>query len=333
MKPLRWIVWLMCTLLATVVAQAHEMRPAYLSLREAALDQFQVLWKVPALGDQRLGIYPRLPETCVPLSEPVGLIVDGAYSERWAVSCSGGLRGTGVRIDGLEATLTDALLRVEYASGEVEVVRLTPDQPTTLLAGAQSSRQVALTYFALGMDHILFGFDHLVFVLALVLLIQDRWMLIKTVTAFTVAHSLTLAGVTLGLFSLPQQPVEAAIALSIAFVARELVLMRKGEVRLSATMPWLVAFAFGLLHGFGFAGALQETGLPQTDVPLALLTFNIGVEAGQLLFVGGVLLAMFALRKLLRDHAPAGRGLVAYGIGTVAMVWLLSRLAGFATMA
>jgi len=164
----------------------------------------------------------------------------------------------------------------------------TPERPRFVIAGVQSGWEVAWTYFLLGVDHILFGYDHLLFVFALILLINDFWALAKTITAFTLAHSVTLAGASLGYFSLPQKPVEATIALSIAFVASELVNQRPGERRLSESYPWVVAFAFGLLHGFGFAGALKETGLPQTDVPVALLTFNLGVEAGQLLFVASV---------------------------------------------
>ena len=190
---------------------------------------------------------------------------------------------------------------------------------------------MARTYFRLGVDHILSGFDHLLFVFALVLLIGDRWMLAKTITAFTVAHSVTLAGASLGYVSLPQKPVEAAIALSIAFVARELIKMKPGERRMSEAYPWVVAFAFGLLHGFGFAGALKETGLPQNDVPLALLTFNLEVEAGQLLFVGVVLIAFAMARALMTVPVRPARLAAAYVIGTVSMIWLVARVSGFGT--
>jgi hypothetical protein len=163
------------------------------------------------------------------------------------------------------------------------------------------------------------------------LLIRNRWMLVKTITAFTIAHSITLGGAALGYFSLPQKPVEAAIALSIAFVAIELIKMKPGERRLSEAYPWLVAFTFGLLHGFGFAGALTEIGLPQADVPLALLTFNLGVEAGQLLFVGFVLLVTAAVSLLVSRPLARARTLAAYLIGISAMYWLVERLAAFVT--
>jgi len=268
----------------------------------------------------------------VPKTEPVRLIESASYSERWTAVCNGGLRGRPIAIDGLRSTATDALARIEYRDGSVEIARLTPEAPRFVVAGVQSGWKVAWTYFLLGVDHILSGYDHLLFVFALILLINDFWMLTKTITAFTLAHSVTLAGASLGYFSLPQQPVEAAIALSIAFVASELIKQRPGERRLSESYPWVVAFAFGLLHGFGFAGALKETGLPQTDVPVALLTFNLGVEAGQLLFVSSVWLAFAAIQHhfVTVPTAPARR-LAAYLIGTVSMLWFVARIGSFAT--
>ncbi len=280
------------------------------------------------MGDQRMGLYLRLPETCSAVGEPVATIVGSAYSEHWTAVCSGGLKGSTIAIDGLTATLTDVLVRITWADGSVEIARLSPDAPNFVTKGAQTTLEVAGTYFRLGVDHILSGFDHLLFVFALILLIRDRWMLLKTITAFTVAHSITLAGASLGYVSLPQAPVEAVIALSIAFVATELVKMRPGEARTSERYPWVVAFAFGLLHGFGFAGALKETGLPPTDVPTALLTFNLGVEAGQLVFVLAVLMMFHAARLVLKTPIPAVRSVAAYAIGTMAMIWLFDRLAG-----
>jgi hydrogenase/urease accessory protein HupE len=281
------------------------------------------------MGDQRIGLYARLPDNCVPKSDPVASIADAAYTEHWTALCDAGLKGQTIVIDGLTATLTDVLVRIAWRDGSVEVARLTPEAPSFVTKGAQTVWEVASTYFRLGVDHILSGHDHLLFVFALILLIHDRWMLFKTITAFTVAHSITLAGATLGLFSLPQKPVEAAIALSIVFLAVELVKSQPGELRLSERLPWLVAFAFGLLHGFGFAGALMETGLPQSDVPLALLTFNLGVEAGQLMFVALVLLVFRAFRAIVSGPLPALRLLAAYGIGTASMLWLISRVASF----
>jgi hydrogenase/urease accessory protein HupE len=313
----------------TVSAFGDELRPAYLSIRETNPNEFSVLWKVPALGDKRLGLYLQLPDVCVPKSEPVRLIENAAYSERWTAICGGGLRGQLIAIDGLRSTATDALARIQYRDGSVEIARLTPETPRFVVAGVQLGREVAWTYFLLGVDHILIGYDHLLFVFALILLINDFWMLTKTITAFTLAHSITLAGASLGYFSLPQQPVEATIALSIAFVASELIKQRPGERRLSESYPWVVAFAFGLLHGFGFAGALKETGLPQTDIPVALLTFNIGVEAGQLLFVACVWIVFLAVRWSVTVPAAPARLAAAYVIGTVAMLWFVVRISSF----
>ncbi|MGC1950754.1 MAG: HupE/UreJ family protein, partial [Pseudolabrys sp.] len=290
---------------------------------------FAVLWKVPALDDLRLGLYVRLPDVCKAKTETVRTIHDGAYFERWSVACPNGLKGQEIVIDGLRSTVTDALARIEYRDGTKQIARFTPEKPTLLVASGQSGLEVAETYFLLGVDHILTGFDHLLFVLALLLLIHDRWMLVKTVTAFTIAHSITLAGATLGYISLPQKPVEATIALSIAFVASELVKARSGERRLSEDYPWIVAFVFGLLHGFGFAGALKETGLPQTDISLALLTFNLGVEAGQLTFIAAALVAFRAASILVTVPIAPARLSAAYLIGTTSMVWLVARFSSF----
>jgi len=310
-------------------ATAHEMRPAYLDMQETQADEFTVLWKVPARGDLRLGLYVQLPENCVPKAEPLRSIEANSYTERWVAVCEGGLKGSAIGIDGLASTMTDALARIQYLDGSIEVARMTPDGPNFTVAGAQSTLEIAGTYFLLGVDHILSGLDHLLFVFALILLIPSPWMLAKTITAFTVAHSITLAGASLGYVSLPQGPVEAIIALSIAFVARELIKQRPGQRRLSEAYPWVVAFAFGLLHGFGFAGALKETGLPQSDVPVALLTFNIGVEAGQLLFVAAVLIVFWAAKSLVPIRPRPARLAAAFAIGTMSMVWLIERLGSF----
>ena len=228
-----------------------------------------------------------------------------------------------------EKIVTDVLARIEYRNGSTEIARLTPESPAFIVTGTQTWLELAATYFQLGVDHILTGLDHLLFVFALILLIRDRWLLVKTVTAFTIAHSITLAGAALGYFSLPQKPVEATIALSIAFLARELILRQPGEMRLSERFPWLVAFAFGLLHGFGFAGALKEIGLPQIDVPLALFTFNVGVEAGQLMFVAVVLLGTKALSVLFPAPIAPVRYTVVYLIGIVSVMWLIARISSF----
>jgi hydrogenase/urease accessory protein HupE len=310
-------------------ANAHEMRPAYLEMRETAGDEFAVVWKVPALGDRRLGLYVRLPDACKAKAEPVRTIDGAAFFERWTATCQGGLKGKVIAIDGLSSTLTDVLSRIAYRDGSTQVARITPEVPMLVAVGSQTVIEVARTYFVLGVDHILTGFDHLLFVLALILLIHDRWMLVKTITAFTIAHSITLAGASLGYLSLPQKPVEASIALSIAFVASELAKVQPAERRNSENYPWVVAFAFGLLHGFGFAGALMEIGLPQTDIPMALLTFNLGVEAGQLLFVAAVLIMFRAVTVLVTIPLMSARLVAAYIIGTISTFWLITRVGSF----
>lgn len=328
---IRLLALLVCLLplLSVAPSTAHELRPAYLDIRETATGDFAIVWKTPALGEMRLGLYVRLPETCSPKGDPVNSFEAGAYFKRWTARCPGGLKGRSLTIDGLRTSLTDVLVRLANADGSTQVARLTPEAPSLAVTASQTTFEVAKTYVLLGVEHILLGFDHLLFVLALMLLIRDRWMLLTTITAFTVAHSITLAGAALGYLSLPQKPVEATIALSIAFVASELARSRPGRRRTSEAYPWLVAFAFGLLHGFGFAGALKEIGLPQTDVPMALLSFNLGVEAGQLLFVAAALLAVRASTALVAIPFAPVRIAASYLIGTMSMLWLVTRIESF----
>jgi hydrogenase/urease accessory protein HupE len=239
------------------------------------------------------------------------------------------LRGQSVRIAGLEGTMTDVLVRMEFADGSSWSKRLTPAQPAAEIPAQQSGWSVADEYLKLGVDHILLGIDHLLFVLALLLITHGGWKLVKTVTAFTVAHSITLALAALGLVHVPQAPVEAVIALSIVFVATEILRAREGYQGIAARAPWVVAFIFGLLHGFGFAGALAEVGLPEGHIPQALLFFNVGVELGQLLFIAAVL-SFTALIRRVRFRFPHWTGLVPpYAIGSVAMFWVIQRVAAF----
>jgi hydrogenase/urease accessory protein HupE len=326
----RRLSWLVLACLWAFPAHTHEVRPAYLEVRQVAPDTYDVLWKVPALGDdRRLGIYVRLPVDVKELSERRGLFSGGAYIERWRVRRAGGLDGQAIGIDGLAATRIDVLARVERAGGASQTARLLPDAPSFVVEAAPSGWSVAATYLVLGVEHILLGIDHLLFVLALVLLVKGWKPLVGTITAFTIAHSVTLAAATLGLVHVPGPPVEAAVALSIAFVATEIVQARRGREGLAARMPWMVAFAFGLLHGFGFAGALSETGLPEGHIPVALLFFNLGVEAGQLLFIAGVL-ALIASARGIRVAWPRWAELVPpYAIGSLAMFWLIQRVTAF----
>jgi hydrogenase/urease accessory protein HupE len=310
-------------------ASAHEVRPSYLDIREEAPGEFSILFKTPMQGAARLSLSPSFSGNNEEISPIVARPTGDAMVHSWRMRAIDPLAGQTVGIDGLARTMTDALVRVEFADGETWVERLTPGASDATIPARQSGWGVARTYLDLGVEHILFGFDHLLFVLALIILTQGAWRLVKTITAFTLAHSITLALATLGFVHVPSPPVEAVIALSIAFVAVEIVRARRGQRNLAARAPWLVAFAFGLLHGLGFAGALSEVGLPAGHIPVALLFFNVGVELGQLLFVGAVLAAVEVVR-LSRLRLPAWLEMVPpYAIGSIAMFWVVERIAAF----
>ncbi len=310
---------------------AHEVRPGYLAVRQTDVESFDVMWKVPAKGDLRLSLHARLPENCSELVPRSSYFGGGASTQRWSVTCPGGLTGQTIAIDGLSGTMTDVLVRIERDDGTTQVKRLSPSETSFVVEAVPSAMQVAATYLGLGVEHILLGIDHLLFVLALLILVEGRRRLVATITAGTVAHSLTLGAATLGFVNVPQAPVEAIIALSIVFVAAEIVLARQGRPGLTQRWPWIVAFTFGLLHGFGFAGALTEIGLPAQAVPLALLFFNVGVELGQLLFVAACLV-LSAVASRTAIHTPAWAWRVpAYGIGSLATYWMIERVVGFSS--
>jgi hydrogenase/urease accessory protein HupE len=312
-------------------AEGHEVRPAYMSIQASGggqtPDRFLVTWRKPVDGEVRLDIEPVLPSHCADIGETTMWLDSGIEVTQRLVSCPGGIDGHDVRIAGLEATVTDVLMRYERRDATTQVARLTPDQPDVELTAAESRERVAITYAVLGIEHILGGIDHLCFVLALLMIVDGWRRLVATITAFTAAHSITLIAATLGLVSVPQRPVEAVIALSIVFVAMEIVHWRSGHPNLTRSAPWVVAFAFGLLHGFGFAGALSDVGLPAHAVPTALLFFNLGVEIGQLLFVGALLAVWAALRRLTWPRW-AWRVPV-YAIGVAAAFWTVERISGF----
>ncbi len=308
---------------------AHEVRPGYLAVRQTGAESFDVLWKVPAKGDLRLSLHARLPESCRELAPRSSYFGGAASTERWSVTCPGGLTGGTIAIDGLSGTMTDVLVRIERSDGTTLVTRLSPADPSFVVEATPSALQVAGTYLGLGTEHILLGIDHLLFVLALLILVEGRRRLVGTITAFTVAHSLTLGAATLGFVNIPQTPVEAIIALSIVFVASEIVHSRQGRPGLTQRWPWIVAFIFGLLHSFGFAGALTEIGLPAQAVPLALLFFNVGVEVGQLLFIAAVGVVVVVARRLALPQPVWAWRVPSYGIGAVAAFWTIERIAGF----
>ncbi len=311
----------------------HALQPGYLELRLIDKDRYAVVWKTPATGGRPMAIAAQLPERCDPRT-PGQPIWDGAaYLARWTASCPGGLEGGVIHIDGLDQTSTDVLVRFDFADGVSEARRLTPGDPSFTVSTQPSRLEVVQTYFLYGVEHILSGIDHLAFVLALLLLVKGVRRLIATVTAFTLAHSLTLAGATLGFVHMPGPPIEAVIALSIVFVASEIIHSRRGRPGLTERYPWVVAFTFGLLHGFGFAGALAEIGLPEKSIPIALLFFNVGVEVGQLLFIASVF-AIIALARQITRRVNMPRPTWAwavppYAIGSLAVFWVIQRIAAF----
>ena len=274
-----------------------------------------------------------LPEQC-DLRTEGQLSWDGrAYYSRWTTTCTGGLEGGTLQIEGLEKTSTDVLVRFDLANGVAATQRLTPTNKSFVVPTQPDRLEVVRTYLLFGVEHILGGIDHLLFVLALLLLIQGVRRIVATVTAFTLAHSITLAGATLGWVNAPGPPIEAIIALSIAFIAADILHNQQGKPGLAARYPWVVAFAFGLLHGFGFAGALKQVGLPQTEIPVALLFFNVGVEVGQLLFIAAVLGFLWVWRRSTRGiqlpQATWISALPAYVIGSVATFWFVERTIAF----
>ena len=322
--------WAVAALLGLVAlpAFAHELRPAYLELREDPPGEFSVMWKTPMLGDARLALEPEFSGDAKAVTPVTTRTPPGAAVQEWMLRTPA-LRGQTLRIRGLESTMTDALARIEFADGTSWTQRLTPRQPVAAIPARESVVAVAGVYFRLGVEHILTGVDHLLFVLALLLITRGTRRLVKTVTAFTVAHSITLGLATLGFVHVPQRPVEAVIALSIVFVAAEIVRGRGGRLGIAARAPWVVAFTFGLLHGLGFAGGLSDAGLPQGHIPLALLFFSIGVEAGHFLFIGTVL-PLAAVARRVPWPAPQWAPLVPpYAIGAVAMFWVVQRVAAF----
>jgi hydrogenase/urease accessory protein HupE len=313
---------------APAPAPAHPLDPALLDVRETAPGRLEVVWKVPRAA--RDALTPVLPGRCREASPRRASAGTRSVLWRWSVDCgAASLVGEQVAVRGLGARGGDALLRVELLDGRRRQAVLRSDSPGFTVPPPETAAHVAGGYLALGIEHIASGLDHLLFVLGLVLLVRGRRALLWTITAFTLGHSVTLSLATLGFVHAPTALVEALIAASIVVVALELAQARgaDGAAQRSSLVgrrPWLVAFAFGLLHGFGFAGALADVGLPAGEIPLALLAFNLGIELGQLAFVALVL----ALRGALQGATPPALRLVpAYAIGTLAVLWLCERVA------
>jgi hydrogenase/urease accessory protein HupE len=313
-------------------ASAHDARPAYLQIEETTPGRYHVLWRTPVLSGMRLPVVLKLPDGVRNVTEPAVQELSDSLVERRLIEANAGtLAGARMEFPGLQATITDVLVRVALLDGSRSTTLVRPSRPWLQIATASGSLAVAGAYLLHGAEHILLGFDHLLFVLALILIVRSTRVLVMTITAFTIAHSFTLALATLGVVHVPGPPVEAAIALSILLLASEILRTRRGDPSATARWPWVVAFAFGLLHGFGFAGALTAVGLPQGDIPLALFAFNVGVEVGQLAFIAAIL-ALTALARwleLLADVRRRALPMTAYAVGTLAAFWFFERLGGF----
>lgn len=320
---------LLCAFVAFApgLLSAHELQPGFLELREAAAGRYEVLWKQPSVGGERMQIAPVFPDDCRQLGEARNERIETAFISNARIECGQTLAGRTIAIEGLEAFATDVLLRVQYADGAVETHVFKPIEPTVTLRDASDTRRGIAIYLYLGIEHILLGIDHLLFVLGLLLIVRDRWMLLKTITAFTLAHSITLAVATFGVAQVASAPLNAAIALSILCLGPEVVRTWRGESSFTIRHTWVVSFAFGLLHGFGFASGLAALGLPEGEIPLALLLFNVGVEIGQLAFVTAVILLERAFRILEIRWPTLVARLPGYLVGTLGAFWTIQRVA------
>ncbi|WP_298853092.1 HupE/UreJ family protein [uncultured Ruegeria sp.] len=310
-------------------ATAHALDPGYLEVRQITSDTWSVHWRIPDVNGKPMTIDAVLPDGCTPGRGPAPISDGRAWVSSWVVECRADIAGQPIQIEGLAAQRNDVLVRVQPLLAEPSTLRFTPDSAVQNIPIEQTTWSVFSAYFQLGFEHILEGWDHLLFVFALFILVRDPWRLVGAVTAFTLAHSITLALATLGVLNVPGPPVEAVIALSIVFLAMEIVKGGEGRFRLSKQKPWIVCFGFGLLHGLGFAGALAGIGLPSNDIPAALLAFNLGVEAGQLSFVGALAFLVIVWRSLALPISQMATLVTAYGIGSVSMYWLIERISGF----
>lgn len=312
------------------LARANDIQAALLDIREAEDGWFDATFKVPLKGAEVIAITPVFSDDIMQFGSTVTREVTGAMLQTSRYhALDGSIVGMKITIAGLLTQQVDVLLQVKLVDGTSHSAILKPSAPHYTIPAVEDLRSVATGYTTMGIGHILSGFDHLLFVLALILLIRDRWTLLKAITAFTLAHSITLALASLGLVSVPSKPTEAVIALSIVFLALEILRQANGTGGIAVQSPWIVAFGFGLVHGLGFAGALSEVGLPQHAIPLALLAFNVGVEIGQLMFVGVVLALIFAVRRAGIKEGFVEHRLAPYVIGCMAAYWVIDRTVAF----
>jgi hydrogenase/urease accessory protein HupE len=309
-------------------ASAHPLAPALLEVEELADGTANVLWKTSNLRLPGASVFPRLPSHCAMASQPRGTERSNSITTRWKVDCRPtGLIGQAIGVEGLGTAKTDALVRVKLADGRVVRGVLRAEEPAFTIPERESALQIGGAYLRMGFDHILSGADHLLFVLGLLLLVRGLRPLVLTITAFTLGHSITLSLAALGLTNLPSSLIEVVIALTILVLALELVREEGARESWMRRRPWVMSSVFGLLHGLGFASALREIGLPEHEIPFSLLSFNIGIELGQLFFVFGVL----ALRRLLSGRLRAAPRWIsdvpAYAMGSLSTFWIFQRVA------
>ena len=324
-----WFVALMLIAAAAFVpsCRAHETRPAYLEIKESSPNLYDVVWRTPVNAGMRLPIVLQLPADAKNVTAPTTQELTDSLVERRVIDIPTGLAGKRIDFVGLQGTITDVLVRVELLDGRKWTTIVHPSQSWFEVSPSVGKLATVGTFIVQGIRHILFGADHLLFVLGLLLIVKDRWMLLKTITAFTVAHSITLAIAALGYANAPTLPLNAAIALSILFLGPEIVRSWRGEGSFTIRHPWVVAFAFGLLHGFGFASALTSAGLPSSELPWALLSFNVGVEIGQVGFVILILLLERAFRVLEIRWPRVVEALPGYTVGSLGAFWTIQRVA------
>ena len=330
----RWpflCLFLWCVLQS--VAHAHEVRPSFLHMTQLSGDDYSVLWKVPARGDAVLKLDLEFPKSCAS-STPKRIVRDTAsVVQRWQITCTEDIAGARIVVRGLETTAVEMIGRIDWMGRVPQSVRLTGGENGFELSTQGTLTEVARNYGLFGFTHIWEGWDHLLFLTALMLLVRSLRQILWAVTSFTIAHSITLALAVLQIVHVPSGLVETMIALSIVFVAAEALRSGTGVKTLAIERPWLVSFAFGLLHGLGFAGALTEAGLPPDAVGPALLFFNLGVEAGQVAFVLAVLTLLSIIAAMRPSMDATMRRSALYVAGTAGAFWTFERtIALFTTM-
>jgi hypothetical protein len=308
-------------------AEGHEIRPGLLEITETNPGWYEVTWKVPMRGNMVLAIEPVLPTSLEPVGLPSVRQVPGAKIERATYQSKGeGLAGETIAINGLSALQIDVIVRIQGNDGKMQSARLTPPRPSFVVPATPSLLGLCGMYMLVGIEHILLGVDHLLFVFGLLLIVDGRWRLVKTITAFTIAHSITLAVATFGYAKAPVEPLNAAIALSILFLGPEVVRVWRDQTSLTIRMPWLVAFIFGLLHGFGFASGLANLGVSGSELLLTLLAFNVGVEVGQIGFVLLIIAMAWSFRVLLVHWPRWVRMAPGYAVGSLGAFWTIQRV-------